>query len=302
MTSGVETSEPGYARGAALVLTAGVFFSFGALAIRLMPTAGEWQVVFYRSIFLVPTLLALIYLRRRGAVLAAFRAIGVAGLLAAAFITAGFTQFVFAVNHTTVATALFLLSAAPFIGALLGWLFLRERVDRVTWAAIAAATVGVALMVGDGLDAGRLWGNLAALGTACAYAAFTVALRWRRGVDMLPAVCLGGIFAVLFAGLAVGLTGRELAITPIDLGLCAFLGVIQVGVGLTLLIAGSRHVPVAQLNLLALTEVVLGPVWVWLVLGELPGGMTALGGAIVLTAVAGQALAGARTQSAGLPG
>ena len=81
-------------------------------------------------------------------------------------------------------------------------------------------------------------------------------------------------------------------ISPRDLTLCASLGVVQVGLGLILFTAGSRYVPTAEMVLLSLTEVVLGPVWVWLVIDEIPTLYTIVGGVIVLGAIASQAIHG----------
>ncbi len=72
------------------------------------------------------------------------------------------------------------------------------------------------------------------------------------------------------------------------------MGAVQIGAGLLVYTAGSRHLPAAELALLALTEVVLGPVWVWLGIGETPSLATLLGGAIVLGAIVGNALSGLR--------
>ena len=68
----------------------------------------------------------------------------------------------------------------------------------------------------------------------------------------------------------------------------------QIGLGLTLYTLGSRHIAAAELTLLSMTEVLLGPLWVWLVFGEVPAALTLLGGAIVLSAVTAQSLGGIR--------
>ena len=72
------------------------------------------------------------------------------------------------------------------------------------------------------------------------------------------------------------------------------LGVFQVGAGLILYTLGSKAVPSAELALLSMTEVIFGPFWVWLFLGETTGGYTLLGGIILLIAIASNALLGLR--------
>ena len=157
--------------------------------------------------------------------------------------------------------------------------------------------VGVGVMVGEGIAVGALFGTLTALATALCFAGFAVAIRRGRTVDMLPAVCISGVATMLVAGFATAGDGAGLAVSAPDLVLCTILGAVQLGGGLILLTIGSRHVPAAELTLLSLTEVVLGPIWVLAAFGEVPSGPTIVGGAILLIAIAGQALASMRRRS-----
>jgi len=114
---------------------------------------------------------------------------------------------------------------------------------------------------------------------------------------MLPCVATAGMVSALIA-LAVVLAGTPtlaaLTMSTRDLALCATMGVVQLGCGLTVYTLGARHVPAAELTLLSMTELVLAPIWVWLVIGEVPSHYTLAGGAIILGAIAYQALSGAR--------
>ncbi len=282
--------ESAYRRGVVLVLSAGVFWSIAGLLVRLMDAASEWQILTYRSIALCLTLSLYLALRPGVSLLAAFRAAGTTAALAGLFLACGFASWIFAMTHTTIANALFLLSASTFMAALLARLVLGEQVKRATLAFMSLATAGVAVMVAEGVAIGTLTGNLFGLGAALAFAAFTVTLRRGRAADMTPAVCWAGIWGTAFGAGMVWLSGQGFAVSANDLALCALMGVVQVGLGLILFTAGSRHLPAAELTLLSLTEVVLGPVWVWLGVGEVPSALTLAGGAVVLGAVAGQAI------------
>jgi drug/metabolite transporter, DME family len=285
------TDDPAYSRGVVLVLLAGCALSSAGLIIRLMEAAGGWQILFWRSAAMVPALLLVIAVRRRGRVVEAFRAAGWNGIVGGLCAAAGFTGFVFAVLHTSVANVLFILSVAPFFTALLAWVVLGEAVRRRTWWGMSLALAGVGVMVADGLTGRGLTGDLIALLATVGFAGFSVALRRGRDVDMLPTVVIAGLLSMLLAAVA---SGGELALSPRDLLLCLVLGLVQLTLGLTLFTLGSRHVPAAELTLLSLTEVVLGPIWVWLGVGEVPSPLTLAGGALVLGAVAYQALGGVR--------
>lgn len=283
-------ADHGYLRGRGLVLLAGVCMSIGGPLIRLIEHATEWQFLVYRALGLVATLL-LVLAARRG-VRAAFRRAGWNGIAAGLCLATAFVGFVFSITHTTVANTLFLLSASPFLAAVLSRLLLGETVSRATWRAMLGAAAGVALMVWEGVSGGALFGNLTGLGAALGFAGFSVALRRGRTVDMLPAVCVAGAASALVSAAAALLLGTGLAVPAWDLGLSLTYGVVGVGAGLWLYTLGSRHLPAAELTLLSLTEVVLGPVWVWLGFGEVPSPLTLLGGVVLLGALAGQALSG----------
>lgn len=160
--------------------------------------------------------------------------------------------------------------------------------------AIAVATSGIAIMVAGKSGSVVLKGSLAALGSAFGFAVFTVAQRWGRTGEILPAVFLSGLFAIAVT-LAVCLDlGLAIVLSPTDGGIAMGMGVFQVGAGLILYTLGSCSLPAAVLALLSLAEVLLGPIWVWLFLGETATENTLIGGAVLLAAITGNALSGKR--------
>ena len=283
-----------YRRGVFLVLSAGVCWSLMGIGIRLIETASVWQILFYRSLALAPFLLLVITLRSDGGPFRAIRAAGLSGVIGGGALVVAFTGGILAIQTTTVANAMFLFAAAPFMAAVLGMAILGESVRRATWIAMAVAIAGVAVMVTGGLALGRWIGNLAALGSALGFAAFTIALRWKKTEDMMPAVFLAGVFAIVVAGLVCAATDTGFALPPRAVAIALGLGVFQVGAGLVLYTAGSKALPAAELALLSMGEVVLGPLWVWLFLAEAVSPYTLAGGAILLLALAGNAISGLR--------
>ena len=290
-------TDPLYARGAVLVLLAGSFWSLGGLFVRLIDAADAWQIILYRSLALVASLLLLIALRSEGRIARAFARAGWNGLAAGAALAGGFIGFVLALNLTTVANATFMLGASPFLAALIGRWLLGEVVRPATWAAMAIAAAGVALMVGNGIALGTGLGNLVALATAVGFALFSVLLRRGRESDMLPCVCHAGAVSAAVAALVIGLGlagSAGFAISEHDLTLCLLMGVVQLAAGLVCYTIGARHLPAAELLLLSMIELALAPIWVWIAVDEVPSGLTLAGGAVIMSAIAFQALSGAR--------
>ena len=290
-----------YARGVLLVVLAGLLWSFMGLAVRHIETAGTWAILFWRSAGMVPVLLAFIAWRSGGHPLERLRRVGVAGVLGALGLVFAFAGAIYALQATMVANAVFLFAASPFIAALLGWIILREPVRPATWAAIAVAGVGMFVMVRDGLAGGETAGNLAALLSAFGFAAFTLTLRWGKLEDMMPAVVLGGLFSMAVAGVVLGVRAEVLAVPARDIAISVAMGAGMLATGMALYTLGSRVVPAADLTLLSMVEVLLAPVWVWLVLGETASAGTFLGGGILLLAIAGNALSGLRRRPVAPP-
>jgi DME family drug/metabolite transporter len=209
-------------------------------------------------------------------------------------LVAAYSGGIYAIQNTSVANAMLLFATAPFMTAVLGWLILRERVRVATWIAIAIALCGIAIMVSDKSGEVAIFGSLAALGSALGFAVFTVALRWGRTGEMLPSVFLSGIFAFVITLGICQLLGLSLALSVRDGSVAMGMGVFQVGAGLILYTLGSRSLPAAELALLSLAEVLLGPIWVWLFLNETASTNTLIGGAVLLIAIVGNAVSGKR--------
>jgi drug/metabolite transporter (DMT)-like permease len=293
-------TEAGYALGVTLVALAGGFWSLGGILVRSVEAAGAWQIIFYRSLALAFSLLLIVAARHRGRLGSAFAQAGWNGVVAGACLSGGFIGYVLSLYHTSVANAVFMLGTAPFFSAVLGRIFLGERVRRATWLAMGLALAGIGVMVAGSLVVGTIIGNLLALIAGVSFAAYNVLLRQGRATDMLPAVVIAGLIAALIAAPVVAAGAGEAGLRAAfvlgarDLVLCLTMGSVQVGLGLTVFTIGARHVPAVELALLAMTELVLAPLWVWLGVGEVPSAFTLAGGAIIMAAIAYQALSGVR--------
>ena len=151
------------------------------------------------------------------------------------------------------------------------------------------------------LAGGETAGNFAAVLSAFGFAVFTLTLRWGKLEDMMPAVVLGGLFSMAVAVIVLGVRGEVLAVPVTDIVISVAMGAGMLATGMALYTLGSRVVPAAELTLLSMVEVLLAPVWVWLILGETASAGTFLGGGILLLAIAGNALSGLRRKPVAPP-
>ena len=266
-------------RGQIYVALAAVAWSSAGVLQRQVSVDTSTQV-FGRAVFAGVALLAYVAVVDRGRVLQAFRSIGVPGVAVALCVATASGSFIAALNHASVARVLFILAVSPVLAALLARVTLGEPITRLTAMAMALALGGVALMLGSPGES-SLAGDGLSLLAALAFALMIVITRWRRDVSMAPAACLSQAIVVA-AFLPLASPGE---IGGADVVWLATLGIGQIALGFVLLTAGARLIPAAQVGLITLLEVVLGPAWVWLALDERPTTLTLVGGAIVIVAI-----------------
>lgn len=270
-------------QGSVLLATSGVVFSFTAIAYRAVDSATDWQFLTYRGASTTAAMLLLTLARSRHRPVP-FRQTNGRVVFAALLLSITSMLYILALSRTAAATTLFLLATAPIFAALVGWLALRERVDRNTVIAIGVTAIGIAIMVGSGLDAGSGVGVLFAAMIPIFVGSYNVALRSAGHVDpVIPALISGTMLAV-GSGVMAAIDGG-LTVTWHDALLACITGGFALGVGLPLFNLGHRSVASARVSLLLMTEVVLAPIWVWIWPGEQPRTATLVGGAIVLITV-----------------
>jgi drug/metabolite transporter (DMT)-like permease len=269
-------------RAILFMVAAAVCWSTGGLLVRTLSFADAWEIVFWRSLFMAAFVATTLAVLHRERTFGAVRVVGLPGLLSGAFLAGQFFLFIASLTRTTVANTFVLMSVSPFLAALAARAFLHEPVPARTWIAMAVAFGGMVVMFADSLDAGRISGNLLALGVSCLFAAnVTVLRRVHARVDMLPTVMIAGLMSI---ALALPLA-MPFEASARDLAVLALMGSVQLGTGCLLMVAASRSLTATELGLLALLEPILGPIWVWALLGENPGPYALAGGAVVLGAV-----------------
>jgi drug/metabolite transporter (DMT)-like permease len=272
-------------RGILLVAGAAAAWSIAGVITRLTAT-DAWTTLFWRSVFATLFLIGYILLRRSGDWRGVPGRLGWPGVAIAVSFAGSMICFILALGETTVANVLFIQATAPFFAAAGAWLLMRERIAWRTAAAMGLALAGVGIMVSDASAYGRIGGDLLSVLLAVGLAASIVLGRRHRDVDMTIATCLAcAIVAVVAAPLA-----SPLEVSRHDLVLLIIFGIGQMGLALIMFSAGVQLIPAAEAGLVSVLETVLAPIWVWLVVGEVPGLMALVGGAVVMAAVLGHAL------------
>ncbi|HEY5597640.1 MAG TPA: DMT family transporter [Kiloniellales bacterium] len=292
-----------YAAGIIFTAAGATCWSLGGALVRLTHGIDAWQIVFYRSLTVIVCMGLWLGFRFGAGLPSRFVHAGVNAVIAGIAIgTAGFA-FIASLFYTTVAQSIFMVGFAPFLSAILGLWILRERIPGITWVAMTVALIGMAVIFAGAGDAGGAFtGTVLAIFSAFCFSCYAVLLRWGQKTEMSVALLWNAIFLVAASTVVLLLpTGlrAETGLAQFTIGWANFaavfvMGAVQLTLGLILFTVGSRSVPAAQLSLIALVEPTLSPIWAWLVADELPPIWTFAGGAVILFAIAIQALFSAR--------
>ncbi len=267
--------------GPLLIFFGALSLSFGGLIVKSFEGATLWQILFWRSLFFSLTVLTFLIITYKSKVLKSFHDSGLPGFIGGLILSIGFCGYVFAMYNTTVANTNFIISLQILFLAIFGFFFLKEKINLITLISIILAMSGVLLMVGNSLSPGELSGNLAAFTMPITFAVLIMIVRKFPSVDMVPAQFVAGVSSCLI-GLSLSPT---IMISPHDIFLGFLAGFFQIGFGFIFITIGARTTPSAMVGIIMLSESVLGPIWAFLFVSEMPSLYGLIGGAIILFAV-----------------
>ena len=267
--------------GPLLIFFGALSLSFGGLIVKSFEGATLWQILFWRSLFFSLTVLTFLIITYKSKVLKSFHDSGLPGFIGGLILSIGFCGYVFAMYNTTVANTNFIISLQILFLAIFGFFFLKEKINLITLISIILAMSGVLLMVGNSLSPGELSGNLAAFTMPVTFAVLIMIVRRFPSVDMVPAQFVAGISSCLI-GLLLSPT---IMISPHDIFLGFLAGFFQIGFGFIFITIGARTTPSAMVGIIMLSESVLGPIWAFLFVSEIPSLYGLIGGTIILFAV-----------------
>jgi drug/metabolite transporter (DMT)-like permease len=265
-----------------IMLAAGgmLLISFDSLGIRLTE-ASSWDIAFWIGAFTTVAMFVLVPVRTGKSLPVVARADGLPMLASGLLQAASTTFFIIAINLTTVANTVVIVAASPVVAALIAHFAIGERTSIRTWAAIAASIGGILIVVSGSIGAGRIEGDLFAVGAILAFASNLT--LWRRFPDLnrQVAIGLGGLIMALVAFVPAD---------PFAVDAKAFLVLVVLGAvtgpaGRIAVATSTRYLPAAQVSLFAPVETVAAIGWAWLFLSETPPQSTIVGGAIIVGAI-----------------
>ena len=267
--------------GPILIFLGACCLSFGGLIVKSFEGATLWQILFWRSIFFSTVVLIFLLITHKKNIFNSFYKSGFPGLIGGLILSLGYCGYVFAMYNTTVANTNFIIQTQTIFLAVFGYIFLKEKISKLTLFSIILAFIGVIMMVGNSLSPGQTSGNIAAFIMPVSFATLILIVRKFPDIDMIPLQFVAGIGAII-----VGyLFSTKIIISSHDIFLGFLAGFFQVGLGFIFITIGARSTPAALVGIIMLTEAVLGPLWAWLFANENPPLVVLFGGVIIISAV-----------------
>ena len=267
--------------GPILIFLGACCLSFGGLIVKSFEGATLWQILFWRSIFFSIAVVIFLLITHKRNIFNSFYKSGFPGLIGGLILSLGYCGYVFAMYNTTVANTNFIIQTQTIFLAVFGYIFLKEKISKLTLFSIILAFIGIMLMVGNSLSPGQTSGNIAAFIMPISFATLILIVRKFPDIDMIPMQFVAGIGAIIIGYLF----STKLIISSHDIFLGFLAGFFQVGLGFIFITIGARSTPSALVGIIMLTEAVLGPLWAWLFANENPPLVVLFGGVIIISAV-----------------
>ena len=267
--------------GPILVFLGACCLSFGGLIVKSFEGATLWQILFWRSVFFSIVVFIFLIIKYKKNFFNSIYKSGLPGFIGGLILSLGYCGYVFAMYNTTVANTNFIIQTQTIFLAIFGYIFLKEKISKLTLASIILAFFGIILMVGNSLSPGQMTGNIAAFIMPISFATLILIVRKRPTIDMVPMQLIAGIGAILIGFLL----SQKILISAHDIFLGFIAGFFQVGLGFIFITIGARSTPSALVGIIMLTEAVLGPLWAWMFVNETPPLVVLFGGTIIISTV-----------------
>ena len=268
-------------KGSLLAFIGVMLITPDSLFIRLA-NIETWGMLFYRgAIPFIVVLIALILFYKNN-LLKAIINVGYPGIFYTISFAITNVTFIISIQNTNVANTLIMVAMAPMLSAILSAIFLKEATDKSTWLAIIITFAAVTFIFYDSLKLGNILGDIFGFITAFGLAINANLARFAKKIDLVPSAVIGKLCVAIFAYFFVDsfqLAQNDIIIVPLMCIMCVAIPFVFVTIA-------PRFITAAEVNLFFLLEVILGPIWVWLVIKEEPSLETIIGGAVIIITIA----------------
>ena len=175
-----------------------------------------------------------------------------------------------------------MIATAPMLSAILGSFFLKENPDKKTWIAIFITFFAALYIFYDSIKLGNFFGDILGFVAAMGLAVGAVIIRSAKKLNLVPSAVVGKLIIGLFAMLFV----KDYSLNDNDIYIVPLMCIMCVAIPFVLVTIAPRYISAPEVNLFFLLEVILGPIWVWLIIKEQPSVQTIIGGIVIIITIA----------------
>jgi len=257
-------------KGLLLIFLAALLWSTGGVFIKLI-SLNPFQLSFFRSLFSAITIGLL--LRKKAIIfnsMTFFNAILYAAIL---------ILFVLAAKTTTIANAIFLQYTAPIFVFIFEPIILKTKFEKTNLITIIIAVIGLTLFFSGDLKPGDISGNIIAVLSGIAFAAFLIGMRKNKPEYQFATIFYGNIFIGIICFYSI------ISLDFLDFNdflMVSYLGIFQIGLAYIIFSIGLKLVSATEASLISMIEPVLNPVWTYFGYGEIPSINSIIGGIILM--------------------
>ena len=268
-------------KGSLLAFIGVMFITPDSLLIRLSGL-DTWSLLFYRgAIPFIFVLFGLIIFYKTNIVKAILK-IGYIGIFYVISFSICNITFIISIQNTNVANTLIMVAMAPMMSAILAAIFLKEPTKKETWIAIFITFFSVTFIFYDSVQLGNIKGDIFGFITALGLAISANLARFAKNRDLVPSAVIGKLVVAIFAFFFVD----NFELIKMDIIIIPLMCIMCVAIPFVLVTIAPRYISAPEVNLFFLLEVILGPIWVWLIIKEQPSFQTILGGIIIILTIA----------------
>lgn len=264
-------------KGILITVLAVVILSPDSVLIRMADANDGWTLVFWRGFSYAIGVGFILLIMHGSKTPAMCRNIGKGGLWIGLLSGVCTATFVFAIQHTSIANTLVIISTAPVMIAIVAWIMLKEKASLVTIASMVLVFIGIYIVMSGNFGGSSLKGDLFALLTSMLMGVTFTLIRKYKAINMIPTNIVGGVVAAMIASLAA-----ETLYLPAEAMIYILTSGVILSVSFSMIVIAPRYMPAAEVGMIMPLETVLGSLIAWLVLSEVPSSNALIGGAIVI--------------------
>ena len=256
---------------------------FGVLMLTPDPVlvrladADTFTILFWRGIFYALGVLAILFATYRKNTFKELKNIGRPGIWIGILSGIGGVTFIAAIQYTSIAKVLVIISTAPMVVAIISWVIINEKPKLYTWISMLIIVTGIYIvMKGDTGTLNVMGSSLAVISIIAGGYSFALTRKYSN-VNMVPAMIVN---ALVVSG--VGLAFSSSFYLPFDSLMYVIAGGILLAIAFSLITLAPRFIPASEVAMFIPLGTIFGIISAWLVINEQPSSSSILGGSIVV--------------------